>query len=109
MNNQINTVMTTAVYNRQSLGNNAGIISLSPIDVRIESDATPEEISQFLISLASLIRTPNVQVSMESHSGEGWDAADYYRNKYGDSYASYDELGFERSYMGPRADFNHIF
>ena len=101
--------MTTAVYNRQSLGNNAGILSLSPIDVRIESDATPEEISQFLVSLASLITTPNVQVSEKPHSSEEWDAADYYRNKYGDSYDCCDELGFERSYMGPRADFNHIF
>ena len=101
--------MTTAVYNRQSLGNNAGILSLSPIDVRIESEATPEEISQFLISLASLITTSNTQVREETHFNGGWDAADYYRNKYGDSFACCDELGFERSYMGACADFNHIF
>ena len=101
--------MTTAVYNRQSLDSNAGILSLSPIDVRIESEASPEEISQFLISLAHHITTSNAKVREETFFNEGWDATDYYRNKYGDSYACCDELGFERSYMGPRADFNHIF
>ena len=34
---------------------------------------------------------------------------EYAINKYGDEYAYEDELGFETSYMGPRADHNHIF
>ncbi len=33
----------------------------------------------------------------------------YLCNKYGDEYADVDELGFETSCMGPRADHNHIF
>ena len=33
----------------------------------------------------------------------------YLRNKYGDEYADVDELGFETSCMGLRADHNHIF
>jgi hypothetical protein len=33
----------------------------------------------------------------------------YLRNKYGDEYACADELGFETSFMGLRADRNHIF
>ena len=101
--------MTTAVYNRQSLGPTAGILSLSPIDVRIESEATPEEISQFLISLASFIITPRPAAREMERCEESWDAQDYYRNKYGDSYSCCDALGFERSYLGSCADHNHIF
>lgn len=33
----------------------------------------------------------------------------YLENKYGSEYALADELGFAPSYMGVRADFNHIF
>ena len=33
----------------------------------------------------------------------------YLRNRYGDEYADVDELGFETSGMGLRADHNHIF
>lgn len=33
----------------------------------------------------------------------------YYINKFGDEYAFVDELGFEHSYMGPRADMNHLY
>jgi hypothetical protein len=101
--------MTTAVYNRQNLGTAAGILPLSPIDVRIESEATPEEISQFLISLASFITSPRPVVREVESSNETWDAQDYYRNKYGDSYSCCGALGFERSYLGSRADYNHIF
>ena len=100
--------MTTAVYNRQSLGHAAGILPLSPIDVRIESEASPEEISQFLISLASFITTPRRAAYEMERCEESWDAQDYYRNKYGDSYSCCDALGFECSYLGSRADYNHI-
>ena len=101
--------MTTAVYNRQSLGQDAGFFSVSPIDVRIESEATPEEISRFLISLASFISTQRNEAIEEIDTNVGWDVSDYYCNKYGDEYACCDELGFESSYLGARADFNHIF
>ena len=101
--------MTAAVYNRQSLGQNAGLLAVSPIDVRIESEATPEEISQFLVSLASFISIQGNAAHEEGmHSSEG-DGAFYLSNKFGDDYACCDVLGFERSYLGPRADFNHIF
>ena len=33
----------------------------------------------------------------------------YEKNKYGDEYADTNGLGFEPSYMGVRADYNHIF
>ena len=101
--------MTTAVYNRQSIGQNAGVFSVSPIDVRIESEATPEEISRFLITLASFISTRREVAPDVTEDRVEWDASDYYRNKYGDEYAFGGALGFERSYLGARADFNHIF
>ena len=99
--------MTTAVYNRRSLGNDADVLAASPIDVRIESEASPEEISQFLISLAAIIGNSKSQdAGMESDRSL---AAAYYRNKFGDEYAFVDEFGIEPSYMGLRADHNHIF
>lgn len=106
--------MTTAVYNRQSLGQSASILSLSPIDVRIESEASPKEIAQFLFSLATYITAlesvePEDSMYHEPKNAVNWTADDYRANKYGDDYACCDALGFERSYMGSRADFNHIF
>lgn len=106
--------MTTAVYNRQSLGQNTGILSLSPIDVRIESEASPKEIAQFLFSLATHITAlenvePEEAMCDEPLKAVNWTADDYRANKYGDDYACCNALGFERSYMGSRADFNHVF
>ena len=94
--------MTTAVYNRQSLGAYSGMLSFPSIEVRVESEATPAEIALFLNTLATVIKeTPKIEkVDLT--------AEDYYRNRQGDEYAYCDELGFERSYMGARADFNHI-
>ena len=102
--------MTTAVYNRQSISTEGILSTLSPINVRIESDARPEEISSSLISLATFIKETSKprqetivrpQFETTAHA--------YYFNKYGDDYACCDDLGFERSYMGSRADHNHIF
>ena len=101
--------MSTAVYNKQSLGSNADVISLSPIDVRIESEATPEEISRFLISLAALIGATSSRESVNSSSQDRMEAEAYYRNKFGDEFAYEDNFGFESSHMGARADQNHIF
>lgn len=106
--------MTTVVYNRQSLGQRASVLPLTNIDVRIESEATPEEISQFLYSLAAHIIASEKMAQIEPLAQDeenltNWSAEDYRRNHDGDEFASCDELGFERSYMGPRADFNHIF
>ena len=101
--------MTTATYNRRSLGIGEDIIAASPIDVRIESDASPEEISSFLISLAALIGNDGAESEESSRGYNPLEAAAYYRNKYGDEYAFVDELGIEPSYMGLRADHNHVF
>ena len=102
--------MTTSVYNSMNLGLNAGILSTSPISVSIESDARPEEISSFLFSLAATIQE-NARLKREAAAAASRDLMSnpYYLNKYGDDYAYCDELGFESSYMGARADLNHIF
>ena len=95
--------MTTAVYNRQSLGAYSDKLLLPNIEVRVESDANPAQIALFLSILAGEIKKrPQLQPVT-------WTADDYYRNQQGDEYAYCNELGFERSYMGARADFNHIF
>ena len=77
--------MIASVYNRWSLGHSASIPSLSPINVRFESEI------QSSLKIADCT------------------ANDYRVNKYGDDYACCGALGFECSYMGSRADFNHIF
>ena len=102
--------MTTAVYSNKSLGINAGILSASRINVSIETDARPEEISSFLISLAASIQeTVKVKEETATATQDDITMSAYYLNKYGDEYAYIDELGFECSYMGSRADHNHIF
>ena len=101
--------MTTAVYNRQSPGRNAGILTHSSIGERIESEATPEELSQVVVSLASLITASAAPARSGARCEERREVNEYFLNKYGDSCALCDELGFERSHLGPRADLNHIF
>ena len=101
--------MTTAVYNRQSISTEGILSTLSPINVRIESDARPEEISSFLISLAASIRE-TAKPRQETLARPKFETTAYaYAHKNYDEYAYCDELGFESSYMGARADFNHIF
>lgn len=102
--------MTTTVYNRQSISHEDILATLSPINVRIESDARPEEISSFLITLAASIKE-EAETKLETNTYAQFEtsAGDYYCNKYGDEFAFCDDLGFENSYMGTRADYNHIF
>ena len=102
--------MTTAVYsNRQNIGSEGILSTLSPINVRIESDARPEEISSFLISLAASIKETE-KPRQETLARPGFETTAYaYSHKNYDEYAYCDELGFESSYMGARADHNHIF
>ena len=103
--------MTTAVYNRQSIAGGADIRAYSPISVRIESEAGADEISAFLVTIANALvtaQTTRAAVPAIAPAGRLEDNP-YYLNKYGDEYAYVDELGFEASYMGPRADLNHIF
>lgn len=101
--------MTTAVYNRQN-NNVERALPLSPVNARIESESNPAEITAFLVSLAeSIMVTESVPQSfIQAPTGDLYNNP-YYLNKYGDDYACCDDLGFERSYMGPRADHNHIF
>ena len=104
--------MTTAVYNSNNIGLGAGILSTSPISVSIDSDARPEEISLFLNLLAASIKEVEAERTKQENAsfvGNDISKSAYYLNKYGDEYACCDELGFESSYMGARADFNHIF
>ena len=101
--------MTTAVYNRQN--NNAEhTLSLSPVHARIEGESNPADITAFLVSLAESIKVvetvPQIGVLTVDHDIKN---NPYYLNKYGDDYACCDDLGFESSYMGSRADQNHIF
>ena len=100
--------MTTAVYNSPSIGTDTDQMTLSPIDVRIESEASPEEVSQFLVSLASLILAADTPDDAHATAYDPREAEAYRLNKYGDEYAFVDELGFETSWMGLRADHNHI-
>ena len=103
-------MMTTTVYNRRSLGIDDDFLAASsPIDVRIESEATPEAISQFLISLAAFIRNSGAGHYEEDRTRDRHEVYAYYQNRYGGEYALVDELGFETSHMGARADLNHIF
>ena len=99
--------MTTVIYNRQSLGTNAGI--LSPINVHIESEASREEISKFLVALAAHLVTSNAETTLGPRGYSQWETVAYARNRDGDEFACTDELGFGRSYMGARTDHNHIF
>ena len=101
--------MITAVYNRQN-NNVERALPLSPIDVRIEGESNPADITAFLVSLAESVKVvetvPQIGVQIV---GRDIQNNPYYLNKYGDDYACCDDLGFERSYMGSRADHNHIF
>ena len=101
--------MTTAVYNRQN--NNAErTLSLSPVHARIEGESNPADITAFLLSLSESIKVveavPRIGVQAEVRDIQN---NPYYLNKYGDEYACCDDIGFARSYMGSRADHNHIF
>lgn len=101
--------MTTAVYNRQN-NNVERALPLSPIDVRIEGESNPADITAFLVSLAESVKVVETvpQIGVQT-VGRDIQNNPYYLNKYGDDYACCDDLGFERSYMGSRADHNHIF
>ena len=101
--------MTTAVYNRQD-NNVERALPHSITNAQIESESIPADITAFLVSLAESIKV----VETVSKIGVQTAYSDiqsnpYYLNKYGDEYACCDDLGFERSYMGSRADHNHIF
>jgi len=100
----------TTVYNRRSLGIDDDFLAASSsIDVRIESEATPEIISPFLISLAGFIRDTRAENGEENRTRNRHEVYANYQNRYGGEYALVDELGFETSHMGARADLNHIF
>ena len=101
--------MTTAVYNRQN-NNVERALPLSPIDVRIEGESNPVDITAFLVSLAESVKVVETvpQIGVQT-VGRDIQNNPHYLNKYGDDYACCDDLGFERSYMGSRADHNHIF
>jgi hypothetical protein len=101
--------MTTAVYNRQN--NNAErTLSLSPVHARIEGESNPADITAFLVTLAEANKVvesfPEIGVQTAYRDIQN---NPYYLNKFGDDYAFCDDLGFESSYMGSRADQNHIF
>ena len=101
--------MTAAVYNRQN-NNVKRTFSHSTIQTRFESESNPSDITSFLVSLAESIKVvetvPKIGVQTVDHDIKN---NPYYLNKYGDDYACCDDLGFESSYMGSRADQNHIF
>lgn len=94
--------MTTALYSRQNNVLEGIAASHSTISASFGSEIKPDKISVLVISMA----TRKVQANSLA-TGIGANA--YYLNRFGDEYDCCDELGFESSYMGPRADQNHIF
>ncbi len=101
--------MNAAVYNRQN-NNVKRAFAHSNIHARIEGESNPADITASLLSLAESIKVveavPRIGVQAVVRNIQN---NPYYLNKYGDDYACCDDLGFEISYMGSRADHNHIF
>ena len=101
--------MTTTVFNRQS-DNVERVLSLSPVNERIDGESNPAEFTALFVSLAESIKVlESVSQIHVLTADSNIHSNPYYLNKYGDDNSSCDELGFERSYMGSRADHNHIF
>ena len=79
----------------------------------IESDILPSAEQQAVVLMTFMSR---MAVDKEAEAAISAEQEEYrrqfnayLRNRYGDEYANVDELGFESSCMGFRADHNHIF
>lgn len=102
--------MTTTMYNRQSAKSSDEILSLSSINTNIENEAKSDEISAFMFSWTeSAHKVEESKPTQARNDTACMEENAYFMNKYGDEYVCCDELGFESSHMGPRADNNHIF
>ena len=101
--------MTTATYTRQD-------VTISPVTLphrSVENDNVPSA-EQKAVALMAFMA--GMTVDKEAEAAIKAEQEEYRRqlnaylwNKYGDEYADVDELGFETSCMGLRADHNHIF
>ena len=101
--------MTTAVYTRLDMA-----VSTTALPHRsVESDNVPSAEQQavaLMAFMAGMAVDKEAEAAIKAEQEEYRRQLNaYLRNKYGDEYADVDELGFETSCMGLRADHNHIF
>ena len=101
--------MTTAVYTRQDMA----VSTTTLPHCSVESDNVPGAEKQAVALMAFMA---GMAVDREAEAAIRAEQEEYrrqlnayIRNRYGDEYADVDELGFEHSCMGLRADHNHIF
>lgn len=101
--------MTTAVYTRQDMAVSTTSLPLSSV----ESDNVPgaeQQAVALMAFMAGMAVEKEAEAAIKAEQEEHRRQLNaYIRNRYGDEYADVDELGFEHSCMGLRADHNHIF
>ena len=101
--------MTTATYTRHD-------VAFSPATLphrSVEIDNLPSSEQQavaFVTFMARMAVDKETGAALRAEQEEYCrQLSAYLRNRDGDEYADVDELGFESSCMGLRADHNHIF
>ena len=101
--------MTTAAFTRQDLA--VSPTSLPHCSVEINNLPSAEQQAVALMTfMAGMAVDKEIEAAIRAEQEEYRRQLNaYLRNKYGDEYADVDELGFESSCMGLRADHNHIF
>ena len=101
--------MTTAVYTRQEMT----VPTTSLPHRSVESDNVPsaeQQAGALMAFMAGLSVDKEAEAAIRAEQEEYRRQLNaYIRNRYGDECADVDELGFETSCMGLRADHNHIF
>ena len=101
--------MTTATYTRQNVA--VSPVTLPHRSVEIDNLPSAEQQAVALMTfIAGMAVDKETEAAIRAEQEEYRRQLNaYLRNKYGDEYADVDELGFESSCMGLRADHNHIF
>lgn len=101
--------MTTAVYTRQDMA--VPTTALPHRSVESDNVTSAEQHAVALMAfMAGMAVDKEAEAAIRAEQEEYRRQLNaYLRNKYGDEYADVDELGFETSCMGLRADHNHIF
>ena len=101
--------MTPAFYFQQDLDASPAVLSLRAVES--EALACAEQKAAALMTfMASMAVDKDAEAAVRAEQEEFRRQRNaYLRNKYGDEYAGVDELGFETTCMGLRADQNHVF
>ena len=100
--------MTTAAHTRQ------GTAVASPLPHYLDESTIAPAIEEQALAFMAFSACITIETETRENTGRdterlSLEAQAYLANKFGDDESCADELGFEPTWMGLRADHNHIF